>query len=154
MDIKQIRANMFALRGVAALNKNDWDAARKNFEASYAQDPESAFALNNLGYLAERDGELETALSFYARAQRASDSTDRVGMASEATAQGHRLAALAAESHRNVDLALDSKNHTSAPSSGPVELLRRDGTAEPPLDAPAQPAAGPPPPTPSGRQQN
>ncbi|MBW8749215.1 MAG: tetratricopeptide repeat protein, partial [Acidobacteria bacterium] len=58
MDIHQIRAHMFTVRGVSALNKEDWATARSNFEQAYAADPSSAFTLNNIGYLAERDGDL------------------------------------------------------------------------------------------------
>jgi tetratricopeptide (TPR) repeat protein len=141
MDIKQIRANMFALRGVSALNKNDWAGARKDFEESYSEDPDSAFALNNLGYLAERDGELETALSFYARAQRARDAADSVGMSTEAAAHGRRLAEVASWSHQSVDGLLELQKRVAPPSSEPVELLRRDGSAEPSMTSPGQPAA-------------
>jgi Flp pilus assembly protein TadD len=133
MDIHQIRANMHAVRGVTELNKNDFATARKEFEESFSADPESAFALNNLGYLAEKDGDLETAMSYYARAQRAPDASDPVGMASQAVARGQHLATVARESHHDVGLALNSQSPSLAPSSDPVELLRRDGSPEPPL---------------------
>jgi Flp pilus assembly protein TadD len=139
IDMRLIRADMFAMRGVAALNKNDWAAARDDFEKSYSEDPEGAFALNNLGYLAERDGDLETALSFYARAQRAMDATDPVGMASQATVRGQRLAAVASVSHQSVDVLLDSQKRTLPNSSEPIELLRRDGSSEPPANPSIQP---------------
>jgi Flp pilus assembly protein TadD len=136
MNIKQIRADMFAVRGVSALNKNDWAMARKNFEEAYIADPLSAFALNNMGYLAERDGDLETAMSYYARAQRATDAGDPVGMASHADAQGQHLAAVAFESHRDVDVELNSQNHVPQGPVEPVELLRRDGSSESPAKSP------------------
>jgi len=143
MDIRQIRANMYAVRGVAALNQNDFAAARKNFEEAYAQDPDSAFALNNVAYLAEKDGELETAMSFYARAQRASDASEPVGMASHEVARGQHLASVAHESHQDVDQALTTQSQSLPPSSEPIELLRRDGSPEPPVDSPAKPAEEP-----------
>ena len=143
MDIRQIRADMYAVRGVAALNKNDFATARKDFEESYSQDPESAFALNNLGYLAERDGDLETAMSYYARAQRAPDASDPIGMASQAVAHGQHLASVAKESHQEVGGVLNFQAENVPPSSEPVELIRRDGSPEPPVpgEKPATPDA-------------
>ena len=48
-------------RGVSAINRNDFQLARKYFEQAYKLDPKNAFALNNMGYLAEADGDRETA---------------------------------------------------------------------------------------------
>ena len=61
------RAGLLNLHGVAALNRNDQQAAGKAFLQAYQLDPNSAFTLNNLGYLAEMDGDLETAQVFYER---------------------------------------------------------------------------------------
>ena len=150
MNLKEIRAHMFAVRGVAALNKNDWPAARRDFETSYSEDSSSAFALNNLGYLAERDGDLETAMSFYARAQRAPDAAARVGAASVGAARGQHLADVASDSHREVGIMLNSRPLVPSTSPEPVELLRRDGSPEPPAIAPGSlPAVAPSPTTPS-----
>lgn len=148
MDLRQIRAHMFAVRGVAALNKNDWAAARKDFETSYSEDSDSAFALNNLGYVAEHDGDLESAMSFYARAQRAPDAADRVGASTLVAARGQHLASVASDSHHDVGLVLNSRINapsSNAPSDSPepLELLRRDGSPEPPAIAPDHPSAAP-----------
>ena len=150
-DPRQIRAGMFAIRGVSALNRNDWVTARKAFEDAYAADPGSAFALNNLGYLAERDGDLETARSYYAKAQRAPDSGDPVGMTSQASVGGQHLAEVASGNHRAVDVALNSPNRSPQGSSEPIELLRRDGSAEPPVDSVDQPVSPATAPAPSNR---
>ena len=139
MEIGQIRAKMFAVRGVSALNRHDFVSARDNFEKSFSLDPKSAFALNNLGYLAEEDGELETAMSFYARAQRAQDASDPVGMASQANARGQHVATVALESRREVGHVLDSSHPNLPTSSEPVELLRRDGSPEPPVNPSVKP---------------
>ena len=139
MNLNQIRANMYAVRGVSALSRNDWDAARKDFQESFAQDPESAFALNNLGYLAERDGELETAMSYYARARKAADADAPVGLASQDAMRGRPLAEVATASHRDVDAALTVQSRTPSNSAEPVELLHRDGT---PVDDPETDASG------------
>lgn len=139
MDLQQIRANMFAVRGVSALTRNDWDEARRDFQKSYEEDPKSAFALNNLGYVAERDGELETAMAYYQRAQLASDADARVGMASAPRASGEHLAVVAKQSVREVDGALDARKGTLPPSQAPIELIRRDGTPEPGSEPPPAP---------------
>jgi len=151
MNLKEIRAHMFALRGVAALNKNDWPAARKDFETSYSEDSDSAFALNNLGYLAERDGDLETAMSYYARAQRAPDAADRIGAATQGTARGQHLASVASDSHHDVGIVLNSHRNLPSESPGPVELLRRDGSPEPATITPDQSPAVSVSPTPRAR---
>jgi len=44
----------FNLRGVSAINRNDLRAADQAFRRAYALDPNNAFALNNIGYVAER----------------------------------------------------------------------------------------------------
>lgn len=137
MDMSQVRANMYAVRGLTALGRNDWDEARKDFEQSYQEDPQSAFALNNMGYLAEKDGELERAVSYYQRAQRARDAETRVGLATQPQASGQHLTTVARESSRDVDAML--RSHVPAPSpsgSEPIELIRRDGSPEPPVTTP------------------
>ena len=57
---------MLTLRGVSATNQNDWSTAKQDFLQAYSLDSDSAFSLNNLGYVAEKDGDLETA-QFYTR---------------------------------------------------------------------------------------
>lgn len=63
----ELRANMLTLHGVYAANQNDWPAAKQDFLQAYSLDPHSAFSLNNLGYVAEKDGDLETAQFYYSR---------------------------------------------------------------------------------------
>lgn len=140
MTIAQIRAEMYAIRGLDALNKNDWDAARKDFQESYAQDPTNAFALNNLGYVAERDGQMEDAAAYYAQARRAQDADSEIGAASHPAAHGQHLADVALDSRRDVNLALNTQPATPVNTAEPLELLRRDGSVEPPVAAPAKPA--------------
>ena len=127
------RAALFAARGVAATNRNDWPAARQDFLQSYSLDPTSAFSINNVGYLAERDGDLETAQFFYARAQKAGDAKDRVGLATRRSAEGKHLLAVATDSEGNVDGRIVEENQARRRQSGPIELKHRDNTpvAEP-----------------------
>ena len=133
MGERQIRAYMLTVRGVAALNRNEWPKARKAFEEAYIADPSNAFALNNMGYVAEKDADLETAVSFYARARNAKDSDDSVGWTNRAGAQGQRLDAIALQNRQQAAEALKLKASTpSIDADKPVELIRRDGSSEPP----------------------
>jgi Flp pilus assembly protein TadD len=51
--------------GVKALAKNDTSRAKRAFYKAYLLDPDDPFTLNNLGYVAELDGEIERAQKFY-----------------------------------------------------------------------------------------
>lgn len=141
IDMSRERAAMLELRGVSEANENNWDAAKKDFLDAYRIDPYSAFTLNNLGYVAEKDGDLETAQFFYARARRAGDADARVGLATQSLAQGQRLNTVASDSARNVDGELQSYTQERREEQGPVELIPRYGsdTGNPP-----QPKSQPP----------
>src|SRR4029077_19708024 len=67
------------LRGVSALNRNSLYDARQFFQQAYKLDPNNAFVLNNRGFLAEMDGDPESARFFYDKARRADDANARVG---------------------------------------------------------------------------
>jgi Flp pilus assembly protein TadD len=120
-------AAMFAVRGVSAANQNDWLEAKRNFLDAYALDPASAFALNNRGFVAEKDGDLETAQFYYDKARKAGDSNSRVGMATDRSAEGRKLSAVARESNHKVDGKLDKYSQDRRRQSGPIELIPRDG---------------------------
>jgi len=51
--------------GVKALAKNDIARAKRVFYRAYLLDPDDPFTLNNLGYVAELDGEIDKAQKFY-----------------------------------------------------------------------------------------
>lgn len=146
LDPTEVRATMLTLRGVSATNQNDWVAAKKDFQEAYSLDPSSAFALNNLGYMAEKNGDLETAQFYYSKALQANDARARIGLATQTTAEGQHLVAVAADSGQKVNSELDRYSQAERRQTGPVELLHRDNTpvtAKPPIQTkpPAQPAA-------------
>jgi Flp pilus assembly protein TadD len=126
MESARVRAAILNLRGVAAVNRNDWRDAGQDFLKAYSLDPNSAFSLNNLGYLAEMDGDLETAEFFYEKARQAEGAGDRVWLASRRSADGHRLSDVAGESDQQVDAKMEAKNAARRRQSGPIELKRRD----------------------------
>ena len=144
MDVSRIRATMLAMRGVSATNQNDWAAAKQDFLEAYSLDPRSAFALNNLGYVAEHDGDPETAKFYYEKAKRASDAGARVGLATQATAQGRHLAGVADDSNQKVGGELEAYTQSRRGEQGPVELTPRNGATLDSPAAPANPAPQPP----------
>jgi Flp pilus assembly protein TadD len=52
-------------QGVKALAKHDMSRAKRAFYKAYLLDPDDPFTLNNLGYVAELDGEIDKAQKFY-----------------------------------------------------------------------------------------
>jgi len=55
--------------GVKALQKHDVDKAKKSFYKAYLIDPNDPFTLNNLGYVAELEGDIDRAQRYYDQAQ-------------------------------------------------------------------------------------
>ncbi|MGH9503242.1 MAG: tetratricopeptide repeat protein [Terriglobales bacterium] len=137
------RAGLLNLRGVAALNRNDRQAASKDFLDAYALDPNSAFSLNNLGYLAEMDGDLETAQVFYERARIAEGANDRVGLATRQSAEGAPLLTVADDSDQQVGVQIGKLSEARRRQTGPIVLKRRDGKPVDEVPQPDQPQAEP-----------
>jgi tetratricopeptide (TPR) repeat protein len=122
-------AAMFTARGVSAANENNWLAAKQDFLHAYSLDPSSAFSLNNRGYVAEMDGDLETAQFFYDKARKADDADARVGEATERVAEGKKLFTVALDSNHQVDGELERYSMERRRESGPIELTPRGDTA-------------------------
>jgi Flp pilus assembly protein TadD len=126
MEPSQANAEMFAVRGVAAENQNDWSLAREAFIHAYTLDPANAFSLNNRGYVAERDGDPETAKFFYDKARNANDSNARVGLATQLSAEGKKLMTVAVDSTQQVAVELNKYREDRHRQTGPIELTPRD----------------------------
>src|SRR6202451_47431 len=76
--------------GVAELKRGHQKKAKQLFYRAYLLDPEDPFTLNNLGYVAELEGDADRALRYYALASR--DHTDAViDASSEAALKGKPL---------------------------------------------------------------
>ncbi len=136
MTPEEVHAEMLTVRGVAEINANNWEAAKKDFVEAFQLDPKNAFALNNAGYVAERDGELEIARSYYSRAQSARDANARIGFASDLAAQGKQVGDIADASHSGVDNALDSYSRSRLGRDGLIRLHPRNPSATPESAAP------------------
>lgn len=139
-------AGLLNLRGVAALNRNDRQGAGQNFLQAYKLDPESAFSLNNLGYLAEMEGDLETAQVYYERARNAQRANSRVGLATRQSAEGLKLFEVAEDSNQSVGVKIGELSQARRNQTGPIELKRRDGK---PIEEEEQPQTSEPQPPPS-----
>jgi Flp pilus assembly protein TadD len=134
------------LRGVSAINRNERSSARDFFQQAYKLEPNNAFTLNNMGYLAEIDGDRETADFFYAKAQEAQRSNARVIVATRKDAEGKRVAEVANNSDMIVanaqQSAIEARRRT-APTS--VTLHERNGAPvpeTPTVDISAAPTKG------------
>ena len=115
-------------RGVSAINRNDFKLARQYFEEAYKLDPKNAFALNNMGYLAEADGDRETADFYYGKAKEADQSSKRVAYATRKDAEGEKLATVASSSDESVNKAIDEAAAARRMQGGAVVLHNRDNS--------------------------
>ena len=106
-------------RGVSALNRNDRAAALKYFTEAYKLNPDDAFALNNMGYVAELNGDRESANFYYGKAKEADNHERHVTLASRAEDEGKKL----------VEVADKNDNKTEASIQAQQELNRRSGKA-------------------------
>ena len=140
LNNSQAKSALLASRGVAAINRNDWRTARQDFIQAYTLNPYSAFSLNNAGYVAEHDGDIETAEFFYAKAQKADDAGAPVGLATRHDAEGNPLGTVATNNDQETENKLEREREARHRQTGPILLLHRDGTPVAP-SKPAQPPA-------------
>ena len=117
------------LRGVSAVNRNDLRAAETDFRKAYALDPNNAFAMNNIGYVAELDGDRETAQFFYDRARQSAGASAVVGVATSTTAEGKKLLAAASDNNSKVESTVAREQDILRKQNEPVVLRHRDNSA-------------------------
>ena len=129
------------LRGVAALNRNNQRDARAYFQQAYKIDPTNAFTLNNMGYLAELDGDKETAEFYYAKAQQGDRANQKVTVATRADLVGQPMRNVAEFGDNKVDARIQQIAEARRREGGMVALRRRDGSTvvEPPMPPPRAP---------------
>ena len=130
------------LRGVSAINRNERKLARTYFEQAYRLDPKNGFTLNNMGYIAELDGDRETADFFYARAQEADRADARVAMSTRKEMEGLRLGVVASNNDQAVANAQQAELLARRQQGGPVLLKRRRDNS--PVIDPDRPPPPPP----------
>ena len=144
----ETQVSLLSRQGVFAANENDWVTAKRDFMQAYALDPSDAFSLNNRGYVAERDGDLESAQFFYQKAGRAYDAGFPVGLATSPSVKGQALSRVATQSRQEVDGALDIYSRERRGQPGSIELTPRGtgeaGESAAPPQQPSSPDAPPP----------
>jgi Flp pilus assembly protein TadD len=116
------------LRGVSAVNRNDLRTANEDFRKAYALDPGNAFTLNNIGFVAELEGDRETAQFFYSQARHVPGASATVGVATRQTAEGQKLSEVAQDSDSRVDAKVTEERDVLRRQPGPVVLRRRDNS--------------------------
>jgi Flp pilus assembly protein TadD len=115
-------------RGVSAINRNELGAAEEDFRNAYALDPNNAFANNNIGYLAEIEGDRETAQFFYDKAQALAGANTPVGLATRSSAEGLRLGQVASDSDSKVEAKVQQERDARRQQGEPILLRRRDNS--------------------------
>jgi Flp pilus assembly protein TadD len=130
-----------SLQGVAAINRNDWQDADQKFRAAYSLDPNNAFSLNNIGYVAEMTGDPETAQLFYQKARQAQAANARVDLATRQSAEGMKLFEVSDNNDQRVAAKIVEEAQTRHQESGPIQLKHRDNTPVIEPTGPAVPAA-------------
>jgi Flp pilus assembly protein TadD len=129
---------------VSAVNRNDIKAADQDFRGAYALDPNNAFALNNIGYLAEIEGDPETAQFFYDKAKAVTSANSTVGLATRRSAQGLKLFQVASDSDSKVEAKVAREREDVRQGHEPIVLRHRDNTpVEEPVTPPASTPQGP-----------
>jgi Flp pilus assembly protein TadD len=114
------------LRGVSAMNRNDRKAAREYFRQAYKLDPKNSFTINNMGYLAELEGDKETATSYYQQAERARRANARVAVSTRPEAEGKPVGRVAEQSGALVDSEMQAIAEARRRGGAPPALRTRD----------------------------
>jgi tetratricopeptide (TPR) repeat protein len=122
----QDRVARLNLRGVSAMNRNDRKVARATFEQAYKLDPHNSFAINNMGYLAELDGDKETAQSYYEQAQRAERARQKVMTSTRPEVEGQTVGHVAEQSTVLVESSFASRVEARRRQGGSPVLKTRD----------------------------
>lgn len=136
----QDQAARLNVQGVSALNHNEPNRALGYFQQAYKLDPQSAFSLNNMGYLSEVWGDQETAEEFYNLAQRGLDAGTPVSVASHHEMVGERVAEVAGANAQGSDANLQAEAERKRRSHAPIVLRRRDNTT---VTTPQNPSTAP-----------
>jgi Flp pilus assembly protein TadD len=140
---QELSARLHA-QGVSALNHNDADKAYEDFRKAYKLDPDSAFSLNNMGFVSDAFGDKETANEFYSAAQRAAESGDKVSLASHHEMVGESVGQVADTNSQASEADLQAEAEAKRRSHSPIVLRHRDNTPVTLPPSPAQSSPHPP----------
>jgi len=136
----QDRVARLNLRGVSAMNRNDRKTARDNFQQAYKLDPNNSFTVNNMGYLAELEGDKETAQSYYEQARRAKRASAKIVVSTRPEVEGHPVGQIAEQSTALVESSFAAQAEAKRRSGGPPALRTRDNRIVVEPKTPARPS--------------
>lgn len=126
-DTVEARVARLNQRGVSALNRNDRGEARNYFREAYKLAPEDAFTLNNMGYVAELDGDRESADFYYDKAKQADNHERHVTLATRREDEGKKLTEVADKNDNKAEASLQAQQDLNRrEGKTPVLLERRD----------------------------
>lgn len=114
------------LRGVSAMNRNDRKTARQDFQQAYKLDPNNSFTINNMGYLAELEGDKETAQSYYEQARLAKRATAKIVVSTRPEVEGRPVGKVAEQSTALVESTFAAQAETKRQAGAPPALRTRD----------------------------
>jgi Flp pilus assembly protein TadD len=138
----QARVARLNLRGVSAMNRNDRKTARTNFQQAYKLDPNNSFTINNMGYLAELEGDKETAQSYYEQARRAKRASAKIMVSTRPEVEGHPVGQVAEQSTALVESSFAAQVESKRRSGGPPALRTRDNRVVVEPKTPPKPSTG------------
>jgi Flp pilus assembly protein TadD len=140
----QDRAARLHVEGVSALNHNQDEKAYQDFREAYRLDPNSAFSLNNMGFVSEAFGDKETANEFYSSAQRAEGAGAPVSVASHHEMVGVAVGQVAGTNSQASEADLQAEAEAKRRNHAPIVLRRRDNSpvAMPQQQAPQSQPSG------------
>jgi Flp pilus assembly protein TadD len=124
----QDRAARLHVEGVSALNHNQNDKAYRYFQEAYKLDPQSAFSLNNMGFVSEALGDEETANEFYSSAQQGVEASAPVSVASHHEMVGEAVGQVAGTNSQASEADLQAQAEAKRRNHAPIVLRRRDNT--------------------------
>jgi hypothetical protein len=102
--------------------------------------------VNNIGYVAEIEGDRETAQFFYQNARRAYGADAKVALATRRSAEGLKLSQVAEDSGSKVETKVAEQHAARRRERQPILLRRRDNTVVDEPDPASAPSAQPNPP--------
>lgn len=114
------------LRGVSAMNRNDRKTARQDFQQAYKLDPGNSFTINNMGYLAELEGDKETAQSYYEQARLAKRATNKIVVSTRPEVEGRPVGKVAEQSTALVESTFAAQAETKRQTGMTPALRTRD----------------------------
>lgn len=116
------------LRGVSAINRNDRKTALQDFQEAYKLDPKDAFTLNNMGYVAELNGDRESADYYYAKAKEADNHDSHVTLATRREDEGKKLVEVADKNDTKTEAGIQAEQEVRRRSQKAPVLVQRNGT--------------------------